>query len=210
VARLVRAYGNSAESQAQGTIVSPALVLAVMSVESGGDGKALSPAGAQGLMQLMPATARRFGVEDPLNTDQSIAGGTAYLNFLLRAFGEDPILAIAAYNAGEGAVAQNKGVPPYAETRAYVPKVLGAWTVARLFCKVPPQVVTDPCDFAVPEDDGAAVASASASTPATPADTATAVVPKDAVRGAEVSTGFAAGRSSVAKGALIRGSGSDG
>jgi len=147
VARLVSSYGQTATEKAKGTIVSPALALAVVSVESAGRTDALSHAGAQGLMQLMPATAARFGVEDSLDAGQNIGGGIAYLDFLLRAFGQDPILSIAAYNAGEGAVAENKGVPPYSETRNYVPKVLGAWTVTRLFCRVPPHALTDPCEF---------------------------------------------------------------
>ena len=98
-------------------------------------------------MQLMPATAERFGVHDAFAPDQNIAGGVAYLDFLLRAFGNDPILVLAAYNAGEGAVAKHEGVPPYSERRAYVPKVLETWAMARMFCRVPPDRVTDPCAF---------------------------------------------------------------
>ena len=106
------------------------LVLAVMAVESAGRADAVSRAGAAGLMQLMPATAARFGVSDRLAPAESIRGGVAYLDWLMGRFGGDPILALAAYNAGEGAVDDNGGVPPYSETRAYVPKVLAAWTVA--------------------------------------------------------------------------------
>lgn len=154
VAGLVEAYGQDIADTAKGTRVSPALALAVITVESSGRVDAVSSAGATGLMQLMPATAARFNVTDPKVPEQNIAGGVAYLNFLLTAFGEDPILALAAYNAGEGAVAEHNGVPPYAETRTYVPKVLGAWTITRLFCEVPPMVVTDPCEFAMPKGSG--------------------------------------------------------
>jgi hypothetical protein len=130
-----------------GTRVSPALVLAVISVESSGRPAAVSHAGAQGLMQLMPATAARFGVTNAFQPKENIRGGVAYLDFLLREFNFDPVLAIAAYNAGEGAVARNSGVPPYAETRDYVPKVLAAWQVARGLCQTPPMLVTDGCVF---------------------------------------------------------------
>ena len=132
-----------------GTKVSPALVLAVISVESAGRTEAVSSAGAGGLMQLMPATAERFGVEDRFVASQNIAGGVAYLDWLLGHFDGDPVLALAAYNAGEGAVRDNAGVPPYAETRAYVPKVIAAWTVARGLCQTPPVLISDGCVFAV-------------------------------------------------------------
>ena len=128
-----------------GTDVSPALVLAVIAVESAGRSKATSHAGAQGLMQLMPATAARFGVTDSMNADANIAGGVKYLDWLLDNFERDAVLALAGYNAGEGAVAKHDGVPPYAETRAYVPKVLAAWDMARSLCATPPELVTDGC-----------------------------------------------------------------
>lgn len=132
-----------------GTGVSPALVLAVISVESAGRADAVSRAGAQGLMQLMPATAARFGVTDSLIGADNIAGGVAYLDWLLDNFGGDPILALAGYNSGEGSVRDNAGVPPFAETRAYVPKVLAAWAIARGLCQTPPELVSDGCVFTV-------------------------------------------------------------
>ncbi len=132
-----------------GTRVSPALVLAVISVESGGRVTAVSNAGAAGLMQLMPATAERFGVTDRLDAGDSIAGGVAYLDWLLGHFDGDPVLALAGYNAGEGSVRDNSGVPPFAETRGYVPKVLAAWTVARGLCQTPPVLIGDGCVFAI-------------------------------------------------------------
>lgn len=140
-------HGVEILSATIGTRVSPALVLAVISVESAGRPTAVSTAGAQGLMQLMPATAERFGVTNAFLPQENIRGGVAYLDFLLQEFGFDPVLAIAAYNAGEGAVAKNSGVPPYAETRDYVPKVLAAFQIARGLCQTPPQLVTDGCVF---------------------------------------------------------------
>jgi soluble lytic murein transglycosylase-like protein len=102
----------------------PALIHAVISAESGYNPLARSPKGARGLMQLMPATAERYGVDNPLDPKQNIYGGAAYLRDLLRLFGNDMQLALAAYNAGEGAVMLHGRIPPYRETAQYVPKVL--------------------------------------------------------------------------------------
>lgn len=131
-----------------GTKVSPALVLAVISVESSGRTDAVSSAGAQGLMQLMPDTAARFGVKDSMIAAENIAGGVKYLDWLMGEFGGDPVLVLAGYNAGEGSVRTHDGVPPFAETRDYVPKVLAAFQVARGLCLTPPQLITDGCVFA--------------------------------------------------------------
>lgn len=128
-----------------GTDVSPALVLAVIAVESSGRIDAESHAGAQGLMQLMPATADRFGVEDSFAPDQNIRGGVAYLDWLLNEFDGDAVLALAGYNAGEGAVKRHGGVPPFTETRDYVPKVLAAFQVAGALCRTRPELITDAC-----------------------------------------------------------------
>ena len=133
-----------------GTEVSPALVLAVIAIESAGRVDAVSHAGAQGLMQLMPATAARFGVGDSFEPRDNIRGGVAYLDWLLKRFDRDPVLTLAAYNSGEGSVDKHEGVPPFAETRAYVPKVLAAWNVARGLCLTPPELVTDGCVFVGP------------------------------------------------------------
>jgi soluble lytic murein transglycosylase-like protein len=146
---IARAHGTDILRATVGTEVSPALALAVMAVESGGRPDAVSPAGAEGLMQLIPATAERFGVTDSLDAGQNIKGGVAYLHWLMEEFGRDPLMVLAAYNAGEGAVRDHAGVPPYAETRDYVPKVLAAWQVAQGLCLTPPQFVTDPCVFNV-------------------------------------------------------------
>lgn len=130
------------------TRVSPALVLAVIAVESAGRAEAVSHAGAQGLMQLMPATAARFGVEDSLAPAQNIKGGIKYLDWLMEEFAGDPILVLAGYNAGEGSVRKHAGVPPFAETRDYVPKVLAAFQVAKGLCLTPPELISDGCVFA--------------------------------------------------------------
>ena len=146
---LAQSYGTEILKATIGTQVSPALALAVMGIESGGDKTAVSEKGAVGLMQLIPATAERFGVSDSTDAVQNIKGGVAYLDWLMGQFDRDPVMVIAAYNAGEGAVVANDGVPPYAETRDYVPKVLAAWVVAQGLCISPPELVTDPCVFKV-------------------------------------------------------------
>ncbi|WP_299283529.1 lytic transglycosylase domain-containing protein [uncultured Tateyamaria sp.] len=130
------------------TDVSPALVLAVMMVESAGKPDAVSSAGAQGLMQLMPATASRFGVTDSLVPSQNIEGGVKYLDWLMGTFDRDPLLVLAGYNAGEGSVRTHQGVPPFPETRDYVPKVLAAFQIAKGLCITPPQLASDGCVFA--------------------------------------------------------------
>ncbi|MCL8208283.1 MAG: lytic transglycosylase domain-containing protein [Actinomycetia bacterium] len=101
----------------------PSVFQALVQVESGYNPQAVSPKGAMGLTQLMPATARALGVSDPFDPAQSLAGGARYLAQLLRQFGSLP-LALAAYNAGPGAVQFYGGIPPYPETQAYVERVL--------------------------------------------------------------------------------------
>jgi hypothetical protein len=150
---IARTHGDTILRHSVGTRVSPALVLALISVESAGRVDALSHAGAQGLMQLIPATAKRFGVANANDPAQNIRGGVAYLDWLMAEFGNDPVLALAGYNAGEGAVRRHGGVPPYAETRAYVPKVLAAWSVARTMCTTPPVMPSDGCVFQAPFSD---------------------------------------------------------
>jgi hypothetical protein len=110
------------ESTAKSFDVSLALVDSVIQVESNYDQFAVSPKGAQGLMQLMPATARRFGVTDRFDPKQNIEGGVRYLKFLQETFKDDR-LALAAYNAGEGAVERYGSIPPYPETVDYVDKI---------------------------------------------------------------------------------------
>lgn len=104
--------------------LSPQLVLAIIATESGFNPNAVSPANAQGLMQLIPATAERFRVRNPFDPAQNIRGGMAYLRWLMAYYQGNVVLVAAAYNAGEGAVNRYRGVPPYLETLGYVRKVL--------------------------------------------------------------------------------------
>lgn len=145
--QIANAHGADILRATIGTQVSPALVLAVIAVESSGRADAVSGAGAQGLMQLMPATAERFGVTDSFDPGQNIAGGVRFLDLLAEKFAADPILMLAGYNAGENAVGTHGGVPPFDETRAYVPKVLAAFQVAKGLCLTPPELITDGCVF---------------------------------------------------------------
>ena len=111
--------------QAAAAAVEANLLRAVIVVESGFNSRAVSKRGAVGLMQLMPATATRFGVRDLYDPGQNVGGGASYLKFLIDRFGQDLKLALAAYNAGESAVDRSGGqIPPFSETRAYVPRVL--------------------------------------------------------------------------------------
>ena len=126
------------KTAAHASRLSEALLAALVMVESAGNAKAVSHAGAQGLGQLMPGTARHLGVRDAFHPTQNLRGAASYLSDLLDMFGGDLVLALAAYNAGEGAVMRYKGVPPYTETRAYVPKVLSAFLLITEFCDQAP------------------------------------------------------------------------
>jgi soluble lytic murein transglycosylase-like protein len=103
--------------------IDPQLVMALISVESGFNSKAVSPKNAQGLMQLIPETAERFGVQQVFNPVENIKGGLAYLRWLMAFFEGEVKLVLAAYNAGEKAVERYQGIPPYEETRNYVSRI---------------------------------------------------------------------------------------
>jgi soluble lytic murein transglycosylase-like protein len=126
------------------------LLHSVIQVESNYNPAAISPKGARGLMQLMPDTARRFGVPDSFDPVQNIQGGAKYLKYLLTLYGGDYPRALAAYNAGEKAVAKYGGIPPYAETRDYVTRIQG-----KLEASKPHEKVQTPRPVAAPEAEGA-------------------------------------------------------
>src|ERR1035437_8602706 len=118
-------FDSIIEKAAVSASVEPNLLRAVIVVESGFNSRAVSKRGAVGLMQLMPATATRFGVSNPYDPRENVHAGARYLKFLIDRFGQDIRLALAAYNAGEEAVDRNGGrIPPFTETMAYVPRVL--------------------------------------------------------------------------------------
>ena len=119
------AFGAEIDAAAASNGIDPALLKGLVSQESGFNPNARSGAGAVGLTQLMPGTAASLGVTNPLDPAQSLQGGAKYLRQQLDRFGGDEKLALAAYNAGPGAVAKYGGVPPYAETQNYVNSVMG-------------------------------------------------------------------------------------
>jgi soluble lytic murein transglycosylase-like protein len=120
-------WRDVAEREARRHGLDPRLVRAVIYVESGENPRAVSPKGAQGLMQLMPGTADELGVGNAFRPRENIQGGVSYLASMLQRFGGDVELALAAYNAGPGAVQKHGGIPPFPETRAYVKKVLDVY-----------------------------------------------------------------------------------
>jgi soluble lytic murein transglycosylase-like protein len=119
-----RPYADLVAAAARMHNVPQALLHALIKAESGYNPKARSAAGALGLMQLMPGTAKEMGVEDVLDPEDNVQGGARYLNRMLNLFDNDITLAVAAYNAGPDAVRRRGAVPPFAETRRYVPNVL--------------------------------------------------------------------------------------
>lgn len=126
---------------ARRTGVDDAYLRAIAHAESGFDAAAVSPKGAMGVMQLMPATARELGVREPMSAPQSIEGGARYLRQLIRRYRGDLVLATAAYNAGIGVVARHGGVPPYRETRAYLDKVRALYPRYRAALGLPPRAL---------------------------------------------------------------------
>jgi len=129
----------------------PKLMDALVRVESGYDPGAVSRKGAMGLMQLMPATASRLGVADPFDPEQNVRGGVREFSRLIDRYRGNLQLALAAYNAGEGAVARYRGIPPYNETRNYVSRILTIYTgrpyrLAGSYRAAPVRMLTDPAD----------------------------------------------------------------
>src|SRR5260221_3085117 len=125
-------YDSIIENAALSAAVEPNLLRAVIVVESGFNSRALSKRGAVGLMQLMPATASRFGVSNPYDPKQNIHAGARYLKFLMNRFGQNVRLALAAYNAGEDAVARNGGqITPFTGSQGYVPQNVRGFPIVR-------------------------------------------------------------------------------
>lgn len=123
-----RPFHQEIVSAARKAGIDPALVHAVIGVESAYNARAVSSKGAVGLMQVIPDTARRYGVEDLLDPRHNLSAGTQYLSYLMRVFDGDLTLVLAAYNAGENAVLRHgRRIPPYRETRGYVPRVMGIY-----------------------------------------------------------------------------------
>ena len=122
-----RSFDKLIEQVALDYEIRPSFVHAVIKAESNYNPRAVSPKGALGLMQLVPKTARRFGVANAFNPVENVEGGVRYLRYLLDLYNSDVRLALAAYNAGEGAVDRYRGVPPYSETMQYVRRVRNLW-----------------------------------------------------------------------------------
>jgi membrane-bound lytic murein transglycosylase MltF len=135
ILKKARPFKATIEKYADKHDVNADFVLAIAAVETCFNSRAVSPVGAKGLMQLMPATAKRFGVRQRNNAHQNVSGGTKYLKFLLKRYKHNMRFAAAAYNAGEGRVDRYNGVPPYRETRRYVKNVLRIYNKLRFHRK---------------------------------------------------------------------------
>lgn len=131
---IYKRFREAIDKAAHETGLSWAVITSVITIESAGVATATSPKGAMGLMQLMPATAARFGVEKAYDPFENISGGARYFAELLKLHNGDFVLALASYNAGEGAVDKYQGVPPYNETRDYVAKFFSIYAATKTFC----------------------------------------------------------------------------
>jgi SLT domain-containing protein len=163
----VDSFVNSASDQHR---VDPDLIRSVIKAESGFNSRAVSPKGAQGLMQLMPSTASQLGVKDAFAPAENIQGGTRYLRDLLVLYNNDMAKALAAYNAGPHRVAQYNGVPPYRETHAYVARVIKDFNRTKLAARSSSQ----------PAKSAPAAGSGAAAKPNTKSNTASSTAPKKA------------------------------
>jgi soluble lytic murein transglycosylase-like protein len=141
------AFSSTVDRVAAEQALPPGLIHSVIKAESNYNPLAISPKGALGIMQLVPATARRFGVANAFNAEENIQGGAKYLKYLLDLYHGDRQLAVAAYNAGEGAVARHGGIPPYAETRNYVDKVLKGERAAAPLSEHQPRVSSETPEY---------------------------------------------------------------
>jgi soluble lytic murein transglycosylase-like protein len=139
-ARAVPQYAAEIQEIARAHGVSPGLITAVMRTESGFDSAAVSSKGAGGLMQLMPGTAAALGVVDRFNPRENIRGGVRHLRYLLDRYQGSVVMALAAYNAGEGAVDTYRGIPPYPETQQYVRRVLQEAGLSQTSGGAPPTI----------------------------------------------------------------------
>ena len=144
--RVMRRHGDALRAAARETGLSLPFLLAMALTESGGDSRAVSPAGAMGLMQLMPAVLSDQGVTDPFSAGQSAPAGARHFAALLRRFEEDPVAALAAWNAGPEVVARRGGVPDWPETRAFAPRTLTAFAALRTLCAPVPSGPRDACE----------------------------------------------------------------
>ena len=120
----IKEYGSIIKQASERFSMEPSLIKAVIKAESDFNDRATSKKGAQGLMQLMPKTADDMDVQDPYNPEENIFGGARYLSIMLERFNNDKELALAAYNAGPEKVAAHNGIPPFAETKAFIKRVL--------------------------------------------------------------------------------------
>lgn len=145
--RVLKRWRVEIQAAARKSGINEALIAAVVVIESGGNPNAISPKGALGLGQLMPGTALRYGVRDALDPAENLRGSATYLSDLIFMFNGDLVLALAAYNSGENAVFRYRGVPPYAETRGYVPRVLAAFETAGDFCASHPRAARRKCQL---------------------------------------------------------------
>ncbi|MEC9435524.1 MAG: lytic transglycosylase domain-containing protein [Pseudomonadota bacterium] len=143
--RVLARHGAALRAASRETGLTPPFLLAMALTESGGDSDAVSPAGAMGLMQLMPAVMADQGVADPFSAAENAPAGARHFAAILARFQEDPVAALAAWNAGPEVVARSGGAPDWPETRAFVPRALTAFAALRGLCAPVPEGPRDAC-----------------------------------------------------------------